>query len=237
MNEDLSHREAPGIRYGLFDPDNWLVIPEFGAKPDDVKGHEGFMFPISGVGSTTVRENICDTVRLARKLAHKRFKTLAEYEVSLWQAYDAMSPESLTAEALTVPQREAMLFSLIMMAMKMIVRALDDPRVHPVEKSLEYFSTASKLLATWADQGAVTDAMVNRSMAAQARYSEAQSNRASKPRKLSEAVRHQIVKRYKELVANGGAYGARKLLAGKYNVSETTIGNILNRADKDSIDK
>lgn len=60
-------------------------------------------------------------------------------------------------------------------------------------------------------------------LAAQEAFKQAQSARASKPRKLSEAACERIAKRYWESKANGTGYGIAKALAAEYDVSATTI--------------
>lgn len=61
------------------------------------------------------------------------------------------------------------------------------------------------------------------SVAAQEAFRQAQSARASKPRKLSEAACERIAKRYCESKTNGTGYGIAKALAAEYDVSATTI--------------
>lgn len=60
-------------------------------------------------------------------------------------------------------------------------------------------------------------------LASQEAFKKAQSARASKPRKLSEAACKRIAKRYWECKANGTGYGIAKALAAEYDVSPTTI--------------
>lgn len=60
-------------------------------------------------------------------------------------------------------------------------------------------------------------------LAAQEAFRQAQSVRASKPRKLPEEKQRTIAKRYLESKRNGSTYGIVKALAVEYDVSTTTI--------------
>lgn len=64
---------------------------------------------------------------------------------------------------------------------------------------------------------------------AQEKYKQAQSERASKPRKLTERENERVAKHYWESKENGEGYGVVKALAAKYDVSETTIHNIVKK--------
>ena len=64
---------------------------------------------------------------------------------------------------------------------------------------------------------------------AQKKYKNEQSKRASKPRKLTEDENKRIARQYGEHKSSGTGYGAAKALAATYNVSETTIHNIVRK--------
>jgi len=64
---------------------------------------------------------------------------------------------------------------------------------------------------------------VDATLAAQEAFKQAQSARASKPRKLDEAACQRIAKRYWDSKANGTGYGIAKAMAAEYDVSATTI--------------
>lgn len=64
---------------------------------------------------------------------------------------------------------------------------------------------------------------VEATLAAQAAFKQAQSERASKPRKLEENECKRIAKVYWESKANGTGYGIAKMLAAEFKVSTTTI--------------
>lgn len=66
-------------------------------------------------------------------------------------------------------------------------------------------------------------------IAAQRKYKNEQSKRASKPRKLTVDENKRIAKQYLESKRDGEGYGAVKALAAKYDVSETTIHNIVKK--------
>lgn len=68
-------------------------------------------------------------------------------------------------------------------------------------------------------------------------FRQAQSARASKPRKLSEASCARIAKRYWESKRNGESYGIVKQLAAEYNVTPTTIHATVKKYKPHSIDK
>jgi hypothetical protein len=61
---------------------------------------------------------------------------------------------------------------------------------------------------------------------AQEKYKQAQSDRASKPRKLTENECQRIAKHYWDSKREGTSYGIVKMLAASYDVSETTIHTI-----------
>lgn len=62
-------------------------------------------------------------------------------------------------------------------------------------------------------------------------YKKTQSERASKPRKLSEAQHARIASQYAEGKKNGEGYGLAKSLAARYNVSATTIHTIVKKSE------
>lgn len=64
---------------------------------------------------------------------------------------------------------------------------------------------------------------------AQREHQKLQTARASKPRKLTEAQHARIARQYLEGKENGEGYGLTKALASHYNVSTTTIRNIINK--------
>lgn len=64
---------------------------------------------------------------------------------------------------------------------------------------------------------------VEATLAAQEAFKQAQSARASKPRKLEESECKRIAKVYWENKANGTIYGIAKDLAREFKVSRTTI--------------
>jgi hypothetical protein len=68
-------------------------------------------------------------------------------------------------------------------------------------------------------------------------FRQAQSARASKPRKLSEASCARIAKRYWESKQNGESYGIVKQLAAEYDVTPTTIHATVKKYKPHSIDK
>jgi len=70
---------------------------------------------------------------------------------------------------------------------------------------------------------------VDATLTAQAAFKQAQSERASKPRKLDEATCKRIAKRYAEAKANGTGYGIVKELASEYEVSARTIHDTVKR--------
>ncbi|WP_305822583.1 hypothetical protein [Massilia brevitalea] len=72
---------------------------------------------------------------------------------------------------------------------------------------------------------------------AQQQFKEAQSKKASIPRKLSEAACVNIAKHYWDSKRDGTAYGVVKMLANRYEVSTTTINAVVRKYKPASIDK
>lgn len=72
---------------------------------------------------------------------------------------------------------------------------------------------------------------------AQQQYKKAQSKKASIRRKLSEAECVNIAKHYWDCKRDGTAYGVVKMLAGRYEVSTTTINDVVQKYKPISIDK
>ena len=62
-------------------------------------------------------------------------------------------------------------------------------------------------------------------------YQKIQSERASKPRKLTESQHARIASQYSEGKKNGEGYGLAKSLAAHYNVSTTTIHAIVKKSE------
>lgn len=67
-------------------------------------------------------------------------------------------------------------------------------------------------------------------LAAQEKYKQEQSDRASKPRKLTADNYRRIAKQYWDRKSEGRGYGAVKELAATYNVSQTTIQSIVKKS-------
>lgn len=66
---------------------------------------------------------------------------------------------------------------------------------------------------------------------AQKEYKKIQSERASKPRKLTEMQHARIARQYSEGKRNGEGYGLVKALAASYEVSTTTIHTIIKKSE------
>lgn len=78
---------------------------------------------------------------------------------------------------------------------------------------------------------------VESTLASQEAFKQAQSARASKPRKLSDEQCKRIAKTYWDSKRNGTSYGLVKELARQYDVTQTTIQNTVKKYKPDSIDK
>ncbi|MDP2368468.1 hypothetical protein [Rhodoferax sp.] len=81
------------------DPDNWLEIPDFGIRPQDVV-FEGFAFPLVSpiVRGYGLRRIIREQVKTARALIRKESLTLAEVKANYIQVLEMMMEGTHTAK-------------------------------------------------------------------------------------------------------------------------------------------
>lgn len=84
------------------DPDNWIVIPEFNVRPQDVE-FRGFIYPIYApkMLNPQFRLSIWEMVKAVRSQARKRFKSLADLKnahATAFEKYAAVDPEYATLD-------------------------------------------------------------------------------------------------------------------------------------------
>ena len=211
-SKNLAPEEVEHLRI-YDDPNNWLEIPEFGILPkQDGYGYEGFEFPIvlpyvetkSDVILPNTLADITHMLLCARELARQRVKTtfdLRRFGARASQHYldkrSAGDTSPIDVSKFSPEVATAFLYNEVVFCLKMILGNERDHWKVSRQTSLMMATRAGNLLADWAVSGAISAAT---KLAAMEPLRQAQSDRASKPRKLTEAQRIRIVKRHSDLV-------------------------------------
>lgn len=140
-HDDKKTAEWAEWRVDELDPDNYLVIPEFGVKPESVRS-KGFQCPLvyPGVPHREVAKSIRSMLIAARlKLRIMGFHSLVEVYRLFDEVIDIDDPAAMNER-----QREANFYMLIVI----LLNRAAAPQT-PEEQRLAYLAEASSLLASW----------------------------------------------------------------------------------------
>jgi hypothetical protein len=139
-DDDKKTAELAEWRVDELDPDNYLVIPEFGVNPKAVQ-FEGFECPLvyPGVPRREVAKSIRSILRAARLKLRMSFRSLAEVYRLFDEVIDVDDPAAMNER-----QREANFYMLVVM----LLNRAAAPQT-PEDQRLTYLADASSLLANW----------------------------------------------------------------------------------------
>jgi hypothetical protein len=205
--EDLID-DHPWNRSVLVDPDEWLIVPDFGVVPAEVR-FAGFDLPLS-CSSYSVPYGLPELVSMARRLVRKTFSSMPAVIAALDSTGDAERLES--AELY-----EAVIFSLA---------AILDPRLgadEQVEGALE----VGGLLSAWALEG---PGSAHAKLSAGGKRGATKSILARRSRSSAEDPAldvRAVVEAARKRGWPGAKYGLLKALARDFNRTPTRIGQIL----------
>ena len=203
----------------LVSPDAWIKIPEFGVMPSEVN-YEGFSFPVIHATVNPFSVNLMKLIGIARKLASREFKTLAELRQVYEGALDVMIEEVEEGSAEWTSRQ-----SLSMIYME-FMRYIQEARA-PVLKhqsNLEALSNAALLIAWCGTHGAKAAAKL---------LSKKNAGNASMPRPNARAVDHDdVLNEHRHLVREGHTEGeARGILLQRGNMgSQATIYRVTKKS-------
>lgn len=113
------------------DADNWLVIPDFGVRPLDVR-FEGFAFPIvtPETGDDEFVADLREMVRAVRRLARSEFQSLGELQAANLAAWDLLRPTLMGDESPRDGQAHELLGSKQVAALRYFVATEALKRAH-----------------------------------------------------------------------------------------------------------
>ena len=188
----------------LASPDAWVEIPEFGVMPSEVN-FKGFNIPLIHQKVDLFSTNLMRLNGIARTLAQREFKTLAELT-------EVLSGVDFSVET-TARQNASVLYQFFTFELQ---SARAPVRVNP-KRDMEALSNAAALVSTWAMYGGKEALKLMRARNAV---------NASMPRPNARAIDHDEVRvEYRRLVQEGHTEReARGILVQRGNMgSQATI--------------
>lgn len=188
----------------LTSPDAWIEIPEFGVMPSEVD-FKGFDIPLIHQKVDLFSTNLMRLNEIARTLAQREFKTLAELN-------EVLSGVDLSVET-TARQNASVLYQFFVFELQ---SARAPVRVNP-QRDMEALSNAAVFVSTWAIYGAREALKLMRARNAV---------NASLPRPNARAIDHDEVRiEYRRLIQEGHTEReARGILVQRGNMgSQATI--------------
>lgn len=212
-DDDKKTSEWAEWRVDELDPDNYMVIPEFGVKPESVQ-FKGFECPLvyPGVPHREVAKSIRLILRAARLKLRMSFRSLAEVYRLFDEVIDVDDPAAMNER-----QREANFYMLVLM----LLNRAAAPQT-PEEQRLAYLAEASALLANWQ----VISQHELPHMLAKSRGSN--GGKKSGEKRAEKAIdAHAVVAAAKERGWPAKTYGITQALSTKFGCSVRSIGKIL----------
>jgi hypothetical protein len=212
-DDDKKIDEWAEWRVDELDPDNYLVIPEFGVRPESVQ-YKGFQCPLvyPGVTHREVAKAIRSMLIAARLTLRTRFRSLAEVYRLFDEVLDIDDPAEMNER-----QREANFYMLIVIRLNHAAA----PQT-PEEQRLMYLADASSLLSGWQLIGQHELPQ----MLAKSRGSKG-GKKSGETRAQKAIDKVAVVAAAKELGWPAKTYGVQKKLSAKFHCDVSYVGRIL----------
>ncbi len=195
------------------DPDNWLIIPEFGVNPQSV-AFKGFAFPI--VGPCTENPDAANSIRAMLRAGRKKIRS--EFATQSSMMSKALEAHDTDVREWSALHRSAFAFHLLAVSIDEAVKASSN-----LERRFSSLAQAGSILAAWITGD--TDAIV--------KMKRFQSNgsigglRSAVARQEKAIDKASVAKAAKELGWPGKRYGILKRLSINFDCTANHIGEIL----------
>jgi hypothetical protein len=215
--EDEQSDEPGGWHVHRLDPDNFLIIPEFGVMPESVEW-KGFMLPLvhPDAPDPYVYERLRIMLRAARIKIRKRFDTLAEVFRFFHEASD-MPISSMSEHHL-----DATFFGDIQGCI--LDAALTS---NPLEDRFRALAEASSMLANWLTLESHTLRLLA------IRRASSGGKKSAEERAKKGISKEAVVAAAKEYGWPNKTYGVQKKLSKTFNCDVSYIAKILAAAKKE----